>query len=43
MSGIACECYDNDMQTNPSLYEVFLIIMHEFAAKPNWLREFEYP
>ena len=31
------------MQTISSPYEMLLLMMHEFAAKPSRLREFEDP
>ena len=42
-SGIACKCYDEDMPTISSPYDMSLRLMHEFAVKPNRLRECGYP
>ena len=42
-SGITCKWPTDDMQTISSPYEMSLLKMNEFAAKPKRLLEFEYP
>ena len=42
-SGIACKCYDEDMPTISSPYDMFLRLMHEFTVKLSRLHEYGYP